>query len=192
MPLKTSFFLPDELSEIGLLEVGKNVLISRKASIYSPEKIKIGNNVRIDDFCILSGNITLGSYIHMGAYSALYGSEGIIMEDFSNLSSRISIYTDCDDFVGDSLYGPTVPSKYRISKKGRVVLKRHVIVGSTVVILSGCTLEEGAAIGSFSLVNRNCKAWKVYVGIPAKEKADRRREGILKLEKKFLESIEGN
>lgn len=33
----------------------------------------IGSNVRIDDFCILSGRLEFGSYVHIAAYSALYG-----------------------------------------------------------------------------------------------------------------------
>ena len=49
-----SFYSKEELKEIGFKKYGENVLISRKTSIYNPEKIIIGNNVRIDDFCILS------------------------------------------------------------------------------------------------------------------------------------------
>ena len=69
--IQTSFYSPEELKEIGFKSVGENVLISRKVSIYSPQKISIGNNVRIDDFCILSGNITLGNYCRIAAYCAL-------------------------------------------------------------------------------------------------------------------------
>ena len=47
------------------------MLISKKVSIYSPQKISIGNNVRIDDFCILSGNITLGNYCRIAACGAM-------------------------------------------------------------------------------------------------------------------------
>ncbi len=49
-----SFYSRDELKKIGLKKYGENVFLSKKASIYNPEKIEIGNNVRIDDFCILS------------------------------------------------------------------------------------------------------------------------------------------
>ena len=49
-----AFLSPSALAEIGFAAVGKNVLISDKASIYGAERIEIGNNVRIDDFCILS------------------------------------------------------------------------------------------------------------------------------------------
>ncbi len=45
-----SFYSQEELKKIGFLSVGKNVLISKKASIYNPGVISVGNHVRIDDF----------------------------------------------------------------------------------------------------------------------------------------------
>ena len=54
-----------------------------KASIYNPEMVRIGSNVRIDDFCMLSGEITLHNYIHVSAYSALYGKFGIELHDLT-------------------------------------------------------------------------------------------------------------
>ena len=54
---ETSFLSESELKTIGFLKYGTNVLVSRKASIYNPEQIVLGDNIRIDDFCILSGNI---------------------------------------------------------------------------------------------------------------------------------------
>ena len=56
-----SFYTKQEIASFKFKSVGNNVLISRKASIFSPENISIGNNVRIDDFCLLSGKITLQS-----------------------------------------------------------------------------------------------------------------------------------
>ena len=71
--MKTSFYTDEELKEIGFKSYGKNVLLSRKTSIYGANNISIGNNVRIDDFCILSGNITLGNYIHIASACLLFG-----------------------------------------------------------------------------------------------------------------------
>jgi len=84
--MTTSFYSEEELITIGLKSYGQMVKISRYARIYSPEKISVGDNVRIDDFCILSGDITIGSNIHISAYVALYGTKGIIMEDYSGIS----------------------------------------------------------------------------------------------------------
>ncbi len=48
------FYTRKELERIGFKSIGENVLISDKTSIYSPQNISIGNNVRIDDYCVLS------------------------------------------------------------------------------------------------------------------------------------------
>ena len=83
-----SFYSKKELEQIGLKKIGENVKLSKKASFYAPEKISIGSNVRIDDFCILSGLITIGDYVHIAAYTALYGGDcGVSVGDFVNLSS---------------------------------------------------------------------------------------------------------
>ena len=73
-----SFYSIDEIKKIGFKSIGNNVLISKKASFYNAETMVIGNNVRIDDFCILSGIIEIRDYVHIAAYSGLFaGSEKI-------------------------------------------------------------------------------------------------------------------
>ena len=181
-----SFFSREELLKIGFKQVGINVKISRKASFYAPNKISIGNNVRIDDFCILSGNITIGNYIHIAAYSALYGGDkGITLDDFVNISSRVCIYSVSDDYSGISMTNPMVPDELKNVVSQKVYLKKHVIIGSTSVILPGVILEEGSAFGSFSLINHNSEPWSINAGIPAKKIKDRNKN-ILNIEKEHF------
>lgn len=63
--MATSFYSDEELQQMGFAHVGHDVMISRKASIYGASNIWIGNHVRVDDFCVLSGKITFGNYIHV-------------------------------------------------------------------------------------------------------------------------------
>lgn len=175
-----SFYPEEELYKIGFKSIGKNVLISKKASFYSVENIVIGSNVRIDDFCILSGSITIGNYIHISAYSALYGSKGIFIDDFSGLSPRTTVYSAIDDFSGEFLIGPLIEKKFRKLKEGPVYIKKYVQVGANTIIFPNLSIEEGVAIGAFSLVNVSLEAWKIYVGIPAKFFKERKRELLLK------------
>jgi len=185
-----SFYNAMELSQIGFKSLGKNVLISRKASIYGATNITIGNNVRIDDFCILSGRIELGDFIHIAAYSALYGGkEGIYISDFVNVSSRVSIYSISDDYSGETMTSPLVPDIYKNLISKPVYIMKHVIIGSTSVILPGVVIAEGSALGSFSFVNRNTDEWSINAGIPIKKVKNRDKE-ILELERKFIENIE--
>lgn len=164
-----SFYSNNELSMIGFKKLGKNVLISRKASFYSPEKMIIGDHVRIDDFCILSGKISLGNYVHIAASTALYGDiEGIKISDYCNVSGRVAMYAVSDDYSGEYLTNPMVEEKYKNTQRGKIVLKRHVIIGTNCTILPGVVLEEGASIGAMSLVKNDIPAWTINAGIPCR------------------------
>jgi len=183
----SDFYTETELQELGLKKIGKNVLISRKASLYGRASIEIGDNVRIDDFCILSGLIKIGNYIHIAAYSLLVGgSYGIELEDFSGLSSRCAIYAQTDDYSGYSMTNSTVPDKYKKVTGGKVILRRHVIIGTGTTILPDTTIEEGCSVGAMSLVNRDLPSWGIYFGIPCR-KINNRSKALLEYEKIFRE-----
>lgn len=184
-----SFYNEEELQHIGFKKIGKDIKLSRKASIYNPETMEIGNNVRIDDFCILSGKIKIGSHIHIAAYCGLWGTEGICIDDFCGLSSRISIYTYSDDYSGLTLTNPCIPDKYKKLDKGGVYINRHVIIGTFSVILPGVEIGEGVAVGAMSLVKNSLKSWRIYAGIPAKE-LKKRKKDVLKLEREFLKEYQ--
>ncbi len=180
-----SFLSENELSQIPFSKIGKNVHISRHCSIYGAEKIELGENVRIDDFCILSGKIRIDNNIHIAAYSALYGGEaGINVSNYANISSRVCIYAVSDDYSGGSMTNPTIPDRYKHVINEPVYIGRHVIIGSGCIILPGVRLEEGTALGAMSLCKQSTQPWKIYAGIPAKIIKDRSRE-LLKYEKEF-------
>jgi acetyltransferase-like isoleucine patch superfamily enzyme len=182
--METSFYSEEELKAISFKTVGKNVLISRKSSIYSPGEISIGNHVRIDDFCILSGKITIGSYIHISAYTALYGKNGIKLEDYSTISARVLIYSQNDDYSGEFMTNPLLPGHLTHVTGGLVTFEKFSIIGAGSIVLPSVTIGEGAVIGAMSLVTKDIGAWTVNVGIPAAYKKDR-KQNIKLLVKEF-------
>jgi len=116
----SNFLSENELKSIGIKRYGSNVLISRDAKFYSPHFIEVGDNVRIDDFCILSGNIKIKDYVHISAYASIFaGNEGVEIESYVSISSRCAIYAISDDYSGMFLANPMVPLKCRkvIEKK---------------------------------------------------------------------------
>lgn len=173
-----SFYTPEELQGLGLKRYGENVLISRKASLYHPEKLCIGNHVRIDDFCILSGEITLGDYIHISAYTALYGSMGIVMEDYSGLSPRVTLFSAMDDFSGNYLINPMVESRFTHVSGGRIQIGKYVQVGAGSIVFPRTEIAEGSVVGAMSLVTSSLPAWGIYAGIPARFLKERQK-GLL-------------
>lgn len=189
-----SFLNSEQIKALGFKKVGTNVLLSSKASFYNCGNISIGDNSRIDDFCILSaggGGIEIGSYVHIAANCLLLGKGKIVLEDFSGISSRVAIYSSSDDYSGASLTNPTVPNLYRSVVHGDVVLKRHAIVGAGSVILPSITIGVGAAVGALSLVTKDCEEFVIYAGNPARRIRPRKRD-LLDLEKRFLESLGKN
>jgi galactoside O-acetyltransferase len=175
-----SFYTELELKALGFKQIGSDVKISRRASFYNISDISIGNNVRIDDFCILSGKIEIHSFIHISAYTALYGSAGIILEDYSGLSPRTTIFSEVDDFSGDYLVGPVHPIELRNLTSGTVVVRKYSQVGAGTVILPKVIIGEGVAVGALSLVTKSLDDWGIYAGIPVKRIKDRSRD-LLKL-----------
>ena len=176
----SSFYSEEELRNIGLKSYGQNVKLSRYARIYSPNKISIGDNVRIDDFCILSGNVIIGSNIHISAYVALYGSLGIELEDYTGVSPMSTIYSAMADFSGDYLIGPIHPVETTNVRGGKVTLKRFSQIGTHCVIFPGITIGEGSVGGANSMVNRDLGQWGIYYGVPAKLMKTR-SQGLLDL-----------
>jgi len=159
-------------------------IISPLARIYGT--VTIGENVRIDDFCILTGNITIGNNVHIACFTFLSGASGFIaIGDYVGIGSRTTILTACDDFSGKSMNNPTIPDEYKPGlHQGPVVLCKHVIVGAHTVILPGVTIHEGCSVGAFGLVKQDLEAWGVYAGVPAKRIGDRARD-LLELARRY-------
>ena len=178
----------EDVQRMGFGRVGEGVQISEHATFYNRARIYLGNNVRIDDFCVLSagaGGIYIGDYVHIAVYASLIGGGRITLSDFSGISARTCVYSSNDDYTGAALTNPTVPDRYKNVRHADVFLGRHVIVGSGCVLLPGVTLEDGVAIGALSLVTKNCEAFGVYTGNPLRRIKGRKRD-LLELEQRFL------
>jgi galactoside O-acetyltransferase len=181
----------EQVSEMGFAFVGKNMMLSDKASYYNCKNIRLGDNVRVDDFCVLSagiGGIDIGNYIHVAVFSSLIGAGNISLADFCGISSRVAIYSSNDDYSGGAMTNPTVPSEFTNVQHSDVRIGRHVIIGTGSIVLPGVTLEDGVAVGALSLITKDCKSFGIYMGVPAKRIGERKRD-LLELEKKLTNSM---
>lgn len=179
----TSFYSDDELLIIGFKHIGKGNQISRKASFYGVSRISIGNNTRIDDYCVLSAGtegIMIGDYVHIAVYSSLQGDGWILMEDFSTLSSKVTVYSSNSNYSGEFMVSPLLPKELIKNHVAPVLIKEHALVGTGSVILPGVTLNYGVVIGAMSLVKKDCDAFYVYAGVPVR-KIKKRSRNLLKL-----------
>ncbi len=191
MFLNSGFYTSQELRDAGFKNVGENVLIEKNCTVIGMNNISIGNNVRIDGYCTLIANsyygITLGNFIHIGAYSLLSGGRGITMEDFSGISQGVRLYSKTDDYSGAFMTNPTIPDKFTGGDSGPILIKKHAIIGSGTIILPNVIIGTGSSVGALSLVMKNLDEWGMYFGSPVK-KLKKRSKKLLAMENDFLHS----
>jgi acetyltransferase-like isoleucine patch superfamily enzyme len=172
-----------DLMGLGFRRVGRNVRVHDRASLYGLENISLGDHVRIDDFAVViaSGPLNVGSYVSIHNFCFLGARAGITLEDFVTLAPGSKLFSASDDYSGACLTGPVVPRELTGGTCAPVVLRRHTIIGAGSVILPGCTLGEGCAVGALSLVVGDLEPWGVYAGVPVTRRKERRRD-LLALE----------
>jgi len=187
------FLSTEELNALGIASFGGNVRIDRSAVIINPQHLSIGSRVRIDAFALLiagPAGFKIGSNVHIGASTQIFGSSGqVLIEDFAGISPRACLFTATDDFVEGHLTGPTVPLRFRRPKTGKIVLKRHAVVGAGSVVLPNVVIGWGATIGAMSLVRKPVPDLFVMFGHPARKIATRRQQTLERLEREYLEEL---
>jgi dTDP-4-amino-4,6-dideoxy-D-glucose acyltransferase len=135
-------------------------VISEKASVYGD--VTVDSSSRVDDFCVLSGHIIIGRYVHLSCHASIIGD--VVMEDFSALSGGVRVYAKSDDYSGEWMTNPTVPSHLTNVHSEPVRICKHAIIGANSVILPGVTIGEGAAVGANSVIRKDVEPWTIVVG----------------------------
>jgi len=184
-----AYISQSELEQKRFKYLGVNVKVSDKASLYNCELLEIGDNSRIDDFCVLSGKIYIGNNVHITPMCLVSGGEiGIVIEDFVAFAYGVKAFTQSDDYGGETMTNSTVPKQYKKEIIESVIIKKHSIVGAGSTILPGVTLGEGTSVGAMSLVINSSSPWTIIAGCPAKKIKDRKKD-LLKLEQQYLDSL---
>lgn len=97
-------------------------------------------------------NFKLGSKTDIGAFSYIQAKNGVVIEDFVQVGSHCSIYSES-----------TIDNK-----KGKVVLKKNCKIGSHSTIMPRVTIGENSIIGAHSFVKNSIPDNVLALGIPAK------------------------
>lgn len=184
----TSFLTATELDGLGLASLGKGSKISRRASIYGAARLHIGENVRIDDFVVISageGGIRIGSHVHIAVFGLLMGAAHIELRDFANLSSRVTLYSSSDDFSGHHMTSPVIPARFTGVTNAPVTIGRHALLGTGCTLLPGVTIGDGTAVGAMTLVKNSLEPYGIFAGSPIRRIGDRSRK-LLELEAEFI------
>jgi acetyltransferase-like isoleucine patch superfamily enzyme len=178
-----------QLLKLGVNICGNNIKISKQTKIINPQNLFLKDNIRIDDYCLISahGKINIGNYVHISRNCFLISSTNnmIKLSDFSGLSNNCSLFGQSDNYDGTTLTNPTIPKIYTNIISGNIILEKHVIIGSTSIILPNTYINEGSSVGCLSVVNGTLDPWRIYAGNPLKNIKERKKD-ILYIEEQLL------
>ncbi len=137
-----------------------------------------------------SGRVVLGSWVHLGAGTALRCHEGTLtLGDKSVLAREVSVNCYLDVEIGDSALiadyvfisdfdhrfdDLALAIKDQGIAKARVRIDRDVWLGTKVTVTKGVVIGEGTVVGANSVVTRDLPAFCVAVGAPARVVKDRK------------------
>jgi len=160
---------------------GPGTRIDDTALFFGAGHVEIGAHVRIDAYCVITagpGIVRIGDHVHLGAATHVFGTAGVDVGAYGNVSSRVSIFSTNDDYTEGHVGNPTTPEEVRGVTAAPVTIERHAIVGCGSVILPGVRLGIGASVGALSLVKHDVPPFAVVAGTPARRIGDRDRARV--------------
>lgn len=156
-----------------LKSCGKNVIIGRTVRIKDPERVIIGDNVIIDDYTYISGDVIIGDYVHIAPGCVLSASSGgIEMEPLSGLSAGCKVYGGSSNYMKIGLDMPTIPKEYQYNIiLEKTILRSFALIGASSIVLPGCDLPQGLAVAAGLIIRKNMKlqSWHCVVDQTGKQ-----------------------
>ena len=169
---------------------GRNVVFGQNVVLRHPHKIHIGDDVVIDDHCLIDAKgesnigIRIGSGVFIGRNSILSCKNGDIeLANGANVGFNCEIFSASRVRIGANVlmaaYSYVIGGDHDFSDASRPVLEQSrrsvgvsigdgAWIGAGAKILDGVTVGEGAIIGAAAVVREDVAARAVAVGIPAR------------------------
>jgi len=155
--------------------VGENVEVYRNALILAPERIAMGDWIRIDDFSRLEGGegISMGSYLHIESFCSIFGGGRAQLGWFIGIGQGARLITG-SGHPFENVLPPSMPeSDLWARRRLEVVLGNYTYVGANAVVLPGVHMGEGSVVASGAVVTKDVPPWTIVAGIPAKPVGER-------------------
>jgi acetyltransferase-like isoleucine patch superfamily enzyme len=169
---------------------GRNVIFGQHVLLRHPHKIRIGDNVVIDDNCLLdakgeqNAGITIGRGVFIGRNTILSCKDGDIqLGDGANVgfnceifsASRVTVGADtllaayCYVIGGDHEFAdPAAPVLAQGRRSAGVTIGAGAWLGAGAKILDGVTIGDRAIVGAGAVVREPVPEGAIAVGVPAR------------------------
>jgi acetyltransferase-like isoleucine patch superfamily enzyme len=169
---------------------GRGVIFGQNVVLRHPGKIRIGNDVVVDDNCLLDAKgtsntgISIGNGVFIGRNTILSCKNGdIVVGDEANIGFNCELFSASRVQVGRqtllAAYCYVIGGDHDISAAGSAVLLQNrtsigvsigegAWLGAGAKVLDGVTIGDGAVIGAGAVVRESVAAGAVAVGVPAR------------------------
>ena len=191
LPGGLGFFLRKKFYPCLFKKVGKGLILGRNVVIRHPGNIIIGNNVTIDDNCLIdargagnrgivledntiinrncmiqakAGPIHFAQRVSIGCNSVIVSMDGVQLEEAVLIAGGCSISAGSYHF--DNAHKAVMDQG--VYTVGPIIIGNKAWLGSNVTILDGVKIGSGAVIGAGAVVTKEVPANSVAVGVPAR------------------------
>lgn len=155
-------------------KIGRNVVFGRSVTIRCPENIVIGDNVIIDDYCVLDGrgagddkliigdNVVLNrgcvvqsksGFLHIGDYSTIGAGSAIIAQGGVKIGRWVGVAGGCE--VSGGLFEHREPADDRSPPFVRYS-KGPVTIGDNSILAYGAIIVDNVTVGKNCMVGAGC------------------------------------
>jgi acetyltransferase-like isoleucine patch superfamily enzyme len=175
---------------------GRNVIFGQNVVVRHPHKIHIGDDVVIDDNCLLDAKgesnrgIRIGSRVFVGRNTICSCKNGDIeLADDANIGFNCELFSASRVSIGSGVlmaaYSYVIGGDHDISDTTRSILDQQrtsrgvtigagAWIGAGARILDGTNLGEHAVIGAGAVVRDDVPPYAVAVGMPARVVSSRK------------------
>ncbi|HXW03706.1 MAG TPA: DapH/DapD/GlmU-related protein [Vicinamibacterales bacterium] len=176
---------------------GRNVVFGQNVVLRHPHKIRLRDNVVVDDNCLLDAKgadnrgITIGSGVFIGRNTIVSCKNGdIVIEDGANVGFNCELFSASSVRIGANTliaaYCYVIGGDHDLSDASRPVLEQTrtsagvaigagAWLGAGAKVLDGVQIGDGAVVGAGAVVRADVPPWTIAVGVPAKVVGQRNR-----------------
>ncbi|MDM8541044.1 acyltransferase [Desulfococcaceae bacterium HSG9] len=190
LPGGAGFFLRKQLYPRLFKKFGRGVIIGRNTVFRHPHRISLGDNVTIDDNCLLDGRgagpsglvlennvlinrncmiIAKSGSIRFGRRTSIGSNAVIVSMDAVELGEAVLLAGGCYLSAGSYKIDALIPVMDQdVYTAGPIRIGDNTWLGTRVTVLDGVTIGKDAVIGACAMVNNDIPDKAVAVGTPAK------------------------
>jgi acetyltransferase-like isoleucine patch superfamily enzyme len=171
-------------------KVGKNVNFAKNITIRHPNKISIGDDVIIDENCMLDAKgidnkgIVIKNGVYLGRNSILSCKNGdITLEENVNIGFNCEVFSASDVVIGENtliaayVYVIAGDHDYNMTEKPiseqeglskGIQIEKNCWLGAKSMVLDGTKMGSDSILGANAVLSSDIAPFSVAVGTPAK------------------------